>query len=88
MTTSDAPSGAALRRATVTVVLLAVIVSLVAVLPAEYGIDPTGVGKRLGLTQMGQLKQQLALEALEDLQADSAAAAAAAGAAAPDAVTR
>jgi hypothetical protein len=86
MATPGAPSGATLRRATVAALIVAVIVSLVAVLPAEYGIDPTGVGKRLGLTQMGQLKQQLALEALEDLQADSAAAAA--RAAAPDAVTR
>jgi hypothetical protein len=62
-----------LRRATMAAVLLAALITVVAVLPAEYGIDPTGLGKRLGLTQMGQLKQQLALEALEDAQADSQA---------------
>ena len=33
------------------------------VLPAEYGIDPTGVGRALGLTQMGEIKVQLAEEA-------------------------
>lgn len=32
-------------------------------LPAEYGIDPTGVGGLLGLTEMGDIKQQLAGEA-------------------------
>jgi hypothetical protein len=36
-------------------------------LPAEYGIDPTGVGRMLGLTKMGEIKQQLYAEAaLED----------------------
>jgi hypothetical protein len=32
-------------------------------LPAEYGIDPTRVGRLLGLTEMGQIKQQLYAEA-------------------------
>lgn len=41
-------------------------------LPAEYGIDPTGFGAVLGLTEMGQIKQQLYAEAA----ADEAAAAA------------
>ena len=38
-------------------------------LPAEYGIDPTGFGAILGLTEMGQIKQQLYAEA----EADAAA---------------
>lgn len=42
-------------------------------LPAEYGIDPTGVGGLLGLTEMGAIKQQLAGEAAAQ---DAAAAAA------------
>ena len=41
-------------------------------LPAEYGIDPTGVGGLLGLTEMGAIKQQLAGEAAAQ---DAAAAA-------------
>ena len=45
-------------------------------LPAEYGIDPTGVGRLTGLTEMGDIKQQLAAEA-------DALAAAATPAAAP-----
>lgn len=42
-------------------------------LPAEYGIDPTGVGHVLGLTEMGHIKEQLHAEA----DADAAAARAA-----------
>lgn len=38
-------------------------------LPAEYGIDPTGVGALTGLTEMGEIKQQLAAEAEADAQA-------------------
>lgn len=34
--------------------LLASIVLVVAVLPAEFGIDPTGAGRMLGLTQMAE----------------------------------
>lgn len=39
-------------------------------LPAEHGIDPTGVGEALGLAEMGRIKEQLHLEA----DADAAAA--------------
>lgn len=35
-------------------------------LPAEYGIDATGFGAVLGLTEMGQIKQQLYAEAEAD----------------------
>ncbi|WP_054006479.1 hypothetical protein [Cypionkella psychrotolerans] len=43
-------------------------------LPAEYGIDPTGVGALTGLTEMGEIKQQLAAEAEADAQAMAASA--------------
>ncbi len=42
-------------------------------LPAEYGIDPTGVGGLTGLTEMGEIKSQLAAEAEADAQAMAAA---------------
>jgi hypothetical protein len=45
-------------------------------LPAEYGIDPTGVGNLTGLTEMGEIKSQLAAEAEADAQAALSAAAA------------
>ncbi len=37
-------------------------------LPAEYGLDPTGAGRLLGLTEMGEIKQQLAGEAEAETQ--------------------
>lgn len=53
-------------------------------LPAEYGVDPTGVGGLLGLTEMGEIKQQLAGEAAaQDAAAAAAPAAVATAAAAP-----
>nr|WP_170134989.1 hypothetical protein [Acuticoccus kandeliae] len=38
-------------------------------LPAEYGIDPTGVGSITGLTTMGEIKQQLYAEAAAETAA-------------------
>lgn len=43
-----------------------------AVLPAEYGIDPTGIGGVLGLTQMGRIKGSLAEEARKEAAAPPA----------------
>ena len=56
-------------------------------LPAEYGIDATGLGRVMGLTQMGEIKQQLYAEAaVED--AALAVQAAPAIAAAPEVLER
>jgi hypothetical protein len=41
-----------LLKATAFASLLAVIVFFVAILPAEFGIDPTGLGNLMGLTQL------------------------------------
>ena len=35
-------------------------------LPAEYGVDATGLGRVMGLTQMGEIKQQLYTEAADE----------------------
>jgi hypothetical protein len=43
------PSASTLIKATVGALVAAGIVLVTAVLPAEYGIDPTGLGQRLGL---------------------------------------
>ena len=53
-------------KSTVLAVIAAIVLLFTVVLPAEYGIDPTGVGKLLRLTEMGQVKQQLAEEAAAD----------------------
>ena len=78
-----------LARSTFIALLAAVFLLVTVVLPAEYGIDPTGVGRALGLTHMGEIKTRLAKEALADAAADAAAAAAedSAAAAAPDSGT-
>lgn len=47
-----APSGRALLKATLIALIVAAIVLVVAVLPAEYGIDPLGVGRAIGLTDL------------------------------------
>lgn len=47
---SGAPSPAKLLLATLVALLVATVVLVTIVLPAEYGIDPLGTGERLGLT--------------------------------------
>lgn len=65
-TNSELPSVAKLIKSTTIAITLAAIILLTAVLPAEYGIDPTGVGKLLGLAKMGEIKISLAQEAAAD----------------------
>ena len=43
---------AALAKATVVAVVIATIVLVIAILPAEYNVDPTGLGEKMGLTQL------------------------------------
>ena len=59
----DPPSSARLRRSTMIAVAVAAILLVSVVLPAEYGIDPTRIGRIFGLTEMGEIKMQLAREA-------------------------
>jgi len=62
----DLPTARQLLRSTLIALLAAVAILLTIVLPAEYAIDPTGAGRALGLTHMGEIKVQLAAEAAED----------------------
>ena len=62
----ELPSSAQLLRSTVIAAVSAVAILVTVVLPAEYGIDPTGAGRVLGLTEMGEIKTQLAEEAEMD----------------------
>lgn len=54
---SELPTTRELSLATVAAVLLAAFLGVVAVMPAEWGVDPTGLGRVLGLTQVGEMKQ-------------------------------
>lgn len=59
----EPPTSAQLVRSTLIALGVAVLILVTCVLPAEYGVDPTGIGSRLGLTRMGEIKTQLAMEA-------------------------
>lgn len=62
----DLPSDKQLRRMSIIAAIGAVFIGVCVYLPAEYGRDPTGVGTILGLTEKGQIKQQLKAEAEAD----------------------
>lgn len=62
----DLPTKAQLRRSSVIAGVGAVFIGVAVYMPAELGQDPTGVGTILGLTEMGEIKQQLAAEAAAD----------------------
>lgn len=63
---SDLPTMARLIKSTVIAILIAALILVTVVLPAEYGIDPTGVGRAVGLLRMGEIKVSLAEEAAGD----------------------
>ncbi len=54
LTDEQLPSNTSLMKATAVAILIALVVLFVAVLPAEYGIDPTGLGKKLGLSALAE----------------------------------
>jgi hypothetical protein len=59
----EPPSTRRLLRSTAIAAGVAAALLVTTVLPAEYGVDPTGIGRVLGLKQMGEIKMQLAREA-------------------------
>ncbi len=65
---ADLPSSQQLLKSTIVAAIAAVAILVTVVLPAEYGVDPTRIGRILGLTEMGEIKQQLAEEAEADKQ--------------------
>ena len=67
-TRAELPSSRQLLRSTVIAVVTAGVLLTTAVLPAEYGIDPTGIGNALGLKKMGEIKAALAREAAGEAQ--------------------
>lgn len=55
-----ADARARLATAAGAALLVAGVALVVAVLPAEFGVDPTGLGRRLGLLPLADLKKQVA----------------------------
>lgn len=58
----DLPTRAQLRRSSIIAGIGAIAIGVMIYMPAELGQDPTGVGTILGLTEMGEIKQQLKAE--------------------------
>ena len=69
---ADLPSSARLLWSTFFAFAVAMLLLVTIILPSEYAIDPTGLGRTLGLTQMGEIKTQLAEEAAADAHGGSA----------------
>jgi len=61
----DLPTSRQLLRSTVIALGVALLLLVTVVMPAEYAMDPTGVGRLLGLTPMGEIKQAIAQENAE-----------------------
>jgi hypothetical protein len=78
---AELPSSGTLLRSTLIALAVAATLLVTVVLPAEYAIDPTGIGRALGLTQMCEIKMSLAAEAAAAEAAEAALLAG--GAAAP-----
>lgn len=72
-TRAELPTSKQLLHSTFLAVVAALALLITTVLPAEYGIDPLGVGRALGLTKMGEIKVALAAEAKGEGQTAKAA---------------
>jgi hypothetical protein len=72
---AELPSTGRLLKSTGIAAAVAGALLVFVVLPAEYGVDPTGAGSLLGLTEMGRIKMQLAEEAKAEAAAVDAATA-------------
>ena len=65
-THQDVPSTGKLIKSTILAAITAGIILVTIVIPAEYGLDPTGFGEKIGLKKMGEIKVSLAKEAAEE----------------------
>jgi septum formation topological specificity factor MinE len=63
---NDLPTSSQLLKSTIIAFVLAGVLLLLVILPAEYGYDPTGVGEILGLKKMGEIKVSLEKEELNE----------------------
>ncbi|PLC48562.1 hypothetical protein CR159_17160 [Pollutimonas subterranea] len=70
---AELPTSEQLKRSTIIAAIAALVILVTVVLPSEYAIDPTRIGRVLGLTEMGEIKTQLAAESVADAAADTAA---------------
>lgn len=69
---AELPSSKQLMRSTIIAAIVAAVLLVTVVFPSEYGKDWTGMGRILGLTEMGEIKVELAREAAADAAAADA----------------
>lgn len=62
----EVPSTGKLIKSTILAAVVAALLLVTIVMPAEYGIDPSGIGSVTGLKRMGEIKVSLAKEATAD----------------------
>lgn len=67
----ELPSSARLIKSSVFALVSAGVILVTCILPAEYAIDPTGIGNVLGLKKMGDIKQSLEAENAENVLAQA-----------------
>ena len=72
-TRAELPTSKQLLRSTFIAIASAAAILVTVVLPAEYNFDPTGIGRAVGLAEMGEIKAQLAGEAERDRNMDQPA---------------
>jgi hypothetical protein len=70
-TLDELPTTRQLLKSTVLALIAAVLLLFTVILPAEYGVDVTGAGRVLGLTEMGDIKVELEGELERDAETHS-----------------
>jgi hypothetical protein len=65
-TDQELPSNDKLIKSTILAAVTAGVLLATVVMPAEYGIDPTGIGNLIGLKKMGEIRVSLEKEAAAD----------------------
>ena len=71
-TEKDLPTSEQLLKSTIIAIIVAIILLVMVILPAEYGTDPTGAGKLLGLKEMGEIKMNLLDESQKESSQENA----------------
>lgn len=67
------PSRSKLALSGLLAIVIAAAVLLLFVLPAEYGIDPTGIGARMGLTSLNQAAEETPVVETSEVRRQAAA---------------
>lgn len=62
--TGQTPSGSSLWKSAFLTLSGAIVVTVLFIMPAEFGVDPTGVGTRLGLTSLADAGDAAAAEGI------------------------